>query len=96
MNMKGLELFPVTLRTMTDQDLWRFFVQHRDLCSCEFWEEVANRKAAGILFHDSPFWSMGNVGRSLARGSGKSNLIELTREEWEARRRRKKFRVISA
>ena len=97
MNMKGLELFPMTLRTMTDQDLWRFFVQHRDLCSCEFWEEVASRKAAGILSQDSPFWTMGNVGRFLlARGSGKSNLIELTREEWEARRRRKKFRVISA
>jgi hypothetical protein len=94
--MKGLELFPVTLSTMTDQDLWRFFVQHRDLCSCEFWEEVANRKAAGILCQDSPFWTMRNVGRFLTRGSDKSNLIELTREEWEARRRRKKFRVISA
>jgi hypothetical protein len=31
------------------------------------------------------------------RGSGSnSNLIELTREEWEAHRRRKMFRVISA
>jgi len=74
------------------------FVNHRQECSREFWEELENRKAAGTLSIDSPFWTMGNVGRHFhTRGSGdNSNLIELSREEWEARRRRKMFRVISA
>ena len=88
----------LTLRIMTDGDLWRLFVDHRDECLQEFWEEVENRKAAGILSKNSPFWSMGNVGSYFqARGSDdNSNLIELTREEWEARRRRRMFRVLSA
>jgi hypothetical protein len=85
------------LRLMSDGDLWSLFVHHREECSGEFWEEVENRKVAGTLSKGSPFWTMGNLGRlPHTRGSDKSNLIELTREEWEARRRRKMFRVISA
>jgi hypothetical protein len=83
---------------MSDGDLWRLFLYHREECSREFWEEVANQKAAGTSSKGSPFWTMGGVGRYLhTRGAGdNSNLIELSREEWEARRRRKMFRVISA
>jgi hypothetical protein len=67
-------------------------------CSREFWEELENRKAAGILSKDSSFWAMGELARyHRPRGSGgDSNLIELTPEDWEARRRRKMFRLHSA
>jgi hypothetical protein len=83
---------------MSDRDLCSLFLHHREECSPEFWKEVENRKAAGILSEDSPLWSMGNVGRShpLRSSGNNSNLIELSRGEWEARRRRKMFRVISA
>jgi len=93
-----MELFPVKLRTMTDEDLWWFFVQNMERCSREFWEEVENRKAAGTLSHVSPFWTVSNLGRHLEPQAvvKNSKLIELTREEWEARRRRKMFRVFSA
>ena len=61
-------------------------------------EKSEARKAAGRLSKNSPFWTMGELARyRQPRGSGgNSNLIELTREEWEVRRRRKLFRVISA
>jgi hypothetical protein len=93
----GTARLRLKLRIMCDEDLWWLFVNHREECSGEFWEELENRKAAGTLSKDSPFWTMGNVGRHVyTRGSGdNSNLIELTREEWEARRRRKMFRAIS-
>lgn len=100
MNMRGLgtNRLCLKLRIMSDGDLWSMFLHHREECSREFWEEVENRKAADILSKGSPFWTMGNIGRHFhTRGSGDNlNLIELTREEWEARRRRKMFRVISA
>jgi hypothetical protein len=53
--------------------------------------EKENRKAPGILSNSSPFWTMGEFGRDRrAMGSrGDSNVIELTREEWEARKRSK-------
>jgi hypothetical protein len=93
----GADRHRLKLRLMGDGDLWSLFLHHREECSDEFWQEVENRKAAGILSQGSPFWTMQNIGRLLhARGSDKSNLIELTREEWEARKRRKMFRVISA
>jgi len=86
------------LRIMSDDDLWWVFLNHREECSQEFWEELENRKAAGILSKDSPFWAIGALARyGHPRSSGdNSNLIELTPEEWEARRRRKMFRVNSA
>jgi hypothetical protein len=86
------------LRVMNDEDLWWVFLHHREECSREFWEELRNRKSAGTLSEASPFWAMSNVGRHFhTRGSAdNSNLIELTREEWDARRRRKMFRLISA
>jgi len=100
MNIIGLGTYRLRrkLRIMGDEDLWWLFLHHREECSREFWEELENRKAAGTLSEDSPFWTMSNVGRHFhTRGSGdNSNLIELTREEWEARRRRKMFRLISA
>jgi hypothetical protein len=95
---RGTDRVRLRLRIMSDRDLCWLFLNHREECTREFWEEVENRKAAGILSEDSPFWSMGNLGRHLpARDSGSiSNLIEISREEWEARRRRTMFRVISA
>jgi hypothetical protein len=100
MNISGLGTarLRLKLRIMSDEDLWWLFVNHREECSREFWEELENRKAAGTLSKDSPFWTMGNDGRHFhTRGSDdNSNLIELSREEWEARRRRKMFRLISA
>jgi hypothetical protein len=96
--MKEIALFPVTLRTMTDRDLWWFFLQNRELCSSEFWQEVDNRKAVGILSEASPFWntSVYTGRRTTWRSIAKSNIIELTPEEWEARKRRTMFRMIPA
>jgi hypothetical protein len=100
MNIRGLgtDRLRLKLSIMSDEDLWWLFLHHRGECSREFWEELENRKAASTLSKDSPFWIMGNGGRHFhPRGtSGSSNLIELTPEEWEARRRRKMFRLISA
>ena len=100
MNISGLGIDRLRrkLRIMSDDDLWWIFLNHREECSDEFWEELEIRKAAGILSNDSPFWSMAELARyRYPRSSGSnSNLIKLTPEEWEARRRRKMFRVISA
>ena len=100
MNVNGLGTYRLRLklRIMTDEDLWWLYLHHREQCLNEFWEELENRKAAGTLSKGSPFWTMSKLARyGHARGSGdNSNLIKLTREEWEARRRRKMFRLISA
>ncbi len=99
MNVRGAGACRLRLlKIMSDEDLWRLFLHHRAECSREFWEEVTARKAAGTLSKGSPFWAMGDIGKDFRmRGAGpSSNLIELTREEWEARRRRKMFRLISA
>jgi hypothetical protein len=100
MKIIGLKTYRLRLklRIMSDQDLWTLFVHHREECSGEFWEEVENRKAAGTLSEGGPFWTVRNIGRHFhPRASGdNSNLIQLSREEWEARRRRKMFRLISA
>jgi hypothetical protein len=100
MNSKepGTDRLRLNLRIMTDDDLWRLLLDHREERLEEFWEEVKNRKATGTLSRNSPFWTMGEVARyRQPRGSGgNSNLIELTREEWEAHKRRKMFRVLSA
>src|SRR2546427_5305064 len=97
MNIRGLgtDRLRLKLRIMSDEDLWWLFLHHREECSDEFWEEVENRKAAGILSKDSTFWTISNLARYLHRQgpADKSNLIELTREEWEALRRRKMFRL---
>jgi len=95
---RGTDRLRLKLRIMSDDDLWWLFLNHRKECSQEFWEELENRKAAGILSKGSPFWTMGALARyGHPRGSGDdSNLIKLTREEWEARKRRKMFRLISA
>ncbi len=69
---RGTDRLRLKLRIMSDDDLWWVFLNHREECSHEFWEELETRKAAD------------------------SNLIKLTPEEWEARRRRKMFRVNSA
>jgi len=88
----------IKLRVMRDEDLWWLFLNRRAECTHEFWEEVANRKAAGILSKGSPFWAMESMGSDFRKpGFGnRSNVIVLSREEWEARRRRKLFRLISA
>ena len=100
MNITGLgtDRLRRKLRIMSDEDLWWVFLNHREECSREFWEELENRKAAGTLSKDSPFWTMSKLARyPHPRASGdNSNLIKLTPEEWEARRRRKMFRLISA
>jgi hypothetical protein len=94
----GIDRLRLKLRIMGDEDLWWVFLNHREECSREFWEELENRKAAGILSKGSPFWAMGELARcGHPRGSGdNSNLIQLSPEEWEARRRQKMFRLISA
>jgi len=94
----GTDHLRLKLRIMSAEDLWWLFLNHREECSQEFWEELETRKDAGTLPKDSPFWAMGTLARYRhPRGSGgDSNLIKLTREEWEARRRRKMFRLISA
>jgi hypothetical protein len=100
MNIIGLGTYrlPLKLRIMSDEDLWWLFLHHREECSREFWEELDTRKAAGILSKASPFWAMTNLAKYVRPQvpDDNSNLIELTREEWEARRRRKMFRLISA
>ena len=100
MNITGLgtDRLRLKLGIMSDDDLWWLFLNHREECSHEFWEELENRKAAGTLSKGSPFWTMSKLARyPHPRGSGdNSNLIKLTPEEWEARRRRKMFRLISA
>jgi hypothetical protein len=100
MNTTGLgpDRLRLKLGIMSDNDLWGLFLNHREQCSHEFWEELETRKAAGTLSKDSPFWTISKLARyGHPRGSGdNSNLIKLTREEWEARRRRKMFRLISA
>lgn len=93
----GTDRLGLKLRIMSDDELWWLLLDHREECLQEFWEEVENRKAAGILSKNSPFWTMGEIGTCGQPGRRcHSNLIELTREEWEARKRRKMFRVISA
>src|SRR5258708_1960554 len=66
---------------------WSVFVKRREECSHEFWEELETRKAAGTSSKDSPFSTMGALARCHhPRGfGGDSNLIKLTREEWEAK-----------
>ena len=100
MNTKelGPDRLRLKLRIMTDDDLWRLLLDHREERLEEFWDDVQTRKAAGTLSRKSPFWTVGEIARShQPRGSGaNSNLIELTREEWEAHKRRKMFRVLSA
>ena len=94
MNIRGLgiERLGLKLRIMSDEDLWWLFLHHREECRREFWEELKNRKVAGTLSKDSPFRTMRNLKIHFHTGtSDSSNLIELTREEWEARRRRKKM-----
>jgi hypothetical protein len=97
-NGLGIDRLRLKLRIMSDDDLWWLFLHHRQECSHEFWEEVENRKAAGTLSKNSSFWTISNLARYFQQQgpADNSNLIELTREEWEARRRRKMFRVISA
>src|SRR6266699_3357771 len=90
----GSDRLRLKVRIMSDQDLWALFVHNREECSGEFWEEVENRKAAGTFSEGSPFWTVSNLARYLQpQAPVKTNLIELSREEWEARRRRKMFRV---
>jgi hypothetical protein len=85
-------------RVMRDEDLWWLFLNHRGECTREFWEEVATRKAAGTLSKGSRFWVLEGGGCDFSKPgfANRSNLIVVTREEWEARRRRKLFRLISA
>jgi hypothetical protein len=95
---RGTDRLRLKLRIMSDDDLWWLFLNRREECSHEFWEEVENRKAAGILSKDSSFWAMGELARyhQPQSSDSDSNLIRLTPEEWEARRRRKMFRLHSA
>lgn len=64
------------------------------VCSTRFWKEVENRKAAGILSQSSLFCDTAQRESRVCLPT--DNVIELTPEKWEARKRRKKFRLISA
>ncbi|MGA2643659.1 MAG: hypothetical protein ABSF15_03035 [Candidatus Sulfotelmatobacter sp.] len=91
--------FRLKLRVLSDEELWCLLLCHPQECLQEFWKEVKTRKAAGRLAQNSPFWTMSELaayGQPRYSGAGHSNLIEPTREEWEAHKRRKMFRVISA
>ena len=94
----GAERHRLRLRVLSNEELWWFLLDHPQQCLQEFWNEVEARKAAGILSNDSPFWTMSDPAYRQPQhsGGGQSNLIALTREEWEARKRRKMFRVISS
>jgi hypothetical protein len=94
----GTDCTRLKLKIRRNDDLRWLFLNGRKECSHEFWEEVETRKAAGSLSRNSPFRTMGDLARyRQPRGSGRnSNLIELTREEWDAHKRRKMMRVISA
>lgn len=74
------------------------FLDYQQERSREFRQEVEARKAADALSRGSPFWTIGNgSSQSLKNESwNKNELIELTREEWEARRHRKMSRACSA
>src|ERR1700675_3655570 len=88
------------LRTMSDEELWWTFLQQRKEWSQwlhEFHEEVDARKVAGTLSPSSPLWAMEAVPSFFPTlPEDNNNLIELTSQEWEARRRRKIVRPISA
>src|SRR5437016_2472809 len=45
MNIRGLgtDRLHLKLRNMSDEDLWWFFLNHREECSREFWEELESR-----------------------------------------------------
>ena len=88
---RGTDRLRWKLRIMSDDDLWWLLLNHREECSHEFWKEVETRKAAGILSKDSPFWAMDELAtyRHPQCSGSNSNLINLTPEEWEARRPRK-------
>ena len=98
MNIAGLgtDGLRLKLRVMSDDDLWWLFLNRREDCSLEFWEEVETRKAVSVLFKNSPFWTYHEVARyRQPRGRRRnSNLIELTREEWDAHKRRNILRMI--
>jgi hypothetical protein len=89
MNIKrlGADGPRLKLKVMSDVDLWWLCLNHREECHQELWEEVEARKAAGTLSKNSPFWTMGEFAMHRPPGCN-SNLIELTREEWQAHRRR--------
>jgi hypothetical protein len=100
MNITGLgaDRLRLTLRIMSDGDLLWLFLDHREECLQEFWEEVHTRKAAGTLSRNGSLWALDELARYRPprNSDDNSNLIELTREEWEAHRRRKMFRLRSA
>jgi hypothetical protein len=92
MNPSELPSSQSLLRIRSDEDLFWIFVYHRSECGPDFWQEIENRKAAGILSKASPFWNLGKFDHDpKADESCASNLIETTREEWDARKRRKIF-----
>jgi len=68
MNIMGLGTvhLRLTLRIMSDDDLWWLFLDHREECLQQFWEEVETRKVAGILSNDSPLWTMSDISWSNA------------------------------
>ena len=95
----GAERHRLRLRVLSNEELWWFLLGHPQQCLQDFWKEVEARKVAGILSNDSSFWTMSDLPpyrKPQSSGGGHSNLIALTREEWEAHKRRKMFRVISA
>ena len=93
----GADRHRLRLRVLSNEELWWFLLDHPQQCLQNFWKEVEARKVARILSNDSPLWTMSDLAyHRNPSGGGHSNLIELTREEWEAHKRRKMFRVISA
>ena len=80
----GADRHLLRLRSLSNEELWWFLLDHPQQCLQDFWKEVEARKVAGILSNDSPFWRMGNLApyrQPQHSGGRQSNLIELTREE---------------
>jgi len=45
----GIDRLRLKLRIMSDDDLWWVFLNHREECAREFWDELETRKAAGNI-----------------------------------------------
>jgi len=59
----GTDRLRPALRILSEDELWGLFLDHPHQCLQEFWEEVQDRKAAGTLSNNSPFWTMGEIAR---------------------------------
>jgi hypothetical protein len=60
---QGTDRLGLTLRILSDDELWGLFLDHTNQCLQEFWEEVQTRKATGTSSKNSLLWTMGEIAR---------------------------------